>query len=60
MFCSLCKKYNMKAKNGSGAWVTTPCTHLVKDSLIRHQKTGMHKDATDLSRHHTPGCLHCL
>ncbi|XP_076103623.1 zinc finger protein 862-like [Mytilus galloprovincialis] len=48
MLCSFCTKFNMKSKNGSGVWVSVPCTYLVRDSLLRHAKTKMHIEATDL------------
>lgn len=51
MLCSFCTKFNMKSKNGSGVWVSVPCTYLVRDSLLRHAKTKMHIEATDLEAH---------
>ncbi|XP_071138765.1 zinc finger protein 862-like isoform X2 [Mytilus edulis] len=48
MLCKFCIKFNMRPKNGSGTWVTHPCTYLVKDSVTSHSKSKNHQQATDL------------
>ena len=48
MFCQLCEKHQIKARNGSGVWATEGCRTLRLDKVVNHETSEQHQEALRL------------
>ena len=48
MFCQLCEKHQIKARNGSGVWATEGYRTLRLDKVVNHETSEQHQEALRL------------
>ena len=48
MFCQLCEKHQIKARNGSGVWATEGCRTQRLDKVVNHETSEQHQEALRL------------
>ena len=55
MFCRLCQKHKVNARNGSPVWCTEGCKTLRLDKVVSHENSEQHQQALKLETCHQLG-----